>query len=72
MQPSVVRCNLSWLLVLQQQNPVIILKAYLARPSLQKKQASKKMIKLLFSIENKAGGWGRGGQNVTDSTLYSL
>lgn len=63
MQTFVVHCNLFLLLVLQQQNPVITLKDYLARPSLHKSKLPKRkitlnsccilMIKLLFNTENK-------------------
>lgn len=63
MQTSVVHCNFFSLLVLLQQNPVITLKDYLARPSLHKSKFPKRkiasnscciqMIKLLFNIENK-------------------
>lgn len=63
MQTLVVHCQLFLLLVLQQQNPVITLKDYLARPSLRNRKLPKRkitsssccilMIKLLFNIENK-------------------
>lgn len=44
MQTLVVHCQLFFLLVLQQQNPVITLKDYLARPNLRNSKLPKRKI----------------------------